>query len=571
MPNQESQVKLQTMRIGAFPGGMNTSVLDNEIDDGEAVRIRNMEYDDGDNLTTRNGVIGANGVVGVWDETDWDASLWDADGTVYSSPILSQLDFESDTGFVGILYTVGTDLLSRTLAGVITDLTGALALPDGVRWYWRIFNGVAIGVNGLTSGHNPIQVVGPAPGTASHLSTAPPAKFIEVWKNRLWIARSDEKSQIQCSDIGSHSSWNTDAGANPAHGAKWEIDKKDGDEITALYSTKERFFVFKRNSIHVGEEDPNHPNDVRFVKFKKFNKNIGIGCIAASSIQAVLDDVFFLSRYGVAALSAAEIVADFESASVSLKVADIQDIRQDLTDEDVCSGLVTDRSQYWLCVSRSVSATSENITYVFDYRQLKKGIARWVEFDGLAFGTSMEVYDHDEEKLIYLLGCHDTENNEYFIGQYIPKARDKTFIDSSSAIRYFIQTKAYDFDLPDIRKFLSEWYSRVKSLTENVSLSYQYFLDESSQATDGDTLNLGAEQSGAVFDDPTVLFDNGELFDQGSDTRIDLIRRSFKHGKLRKARTVQFTIFDNQINQGFAILAFGIKYQPLSEYRAQTV
>jgi hypothetical protein len=570
MPAQQTQVKLETMRIAGFPGGMNTSVPATQIEDGEAVRIRNFEYDEGDNLVTRNGVIGTQGIIGVWDETDWDASLWDSLGVTYSSPILSILDFEGATAFVGILFTVGTLLKSRTLNGAETNLTGALNLPDSVRWHWRIFNGVAVGVNGLTSGDNPIQVVAPAPGTASKLSTAPPGKFIEVWMNRLWIARSDQPNQIQCSDVGSHSNWNTDAGANPAHGSQWDLDKDDGDVITALYATKQRLFVFKENSIYVGEENPDHPSDVRFVTFTKYSSKVG--CVACGTIQPVLDDVLFLSKYGVASLSAAQVVADFESALVSLKVADIQKIKQDLTQEDVCSIIIADRSQYWLCVNRNASATSEHITYVLDYRQLKKGIVRWVENDGLAFGTSLEIYDHGVNDVVYLIGCHDTVNDVYFIGKYIPKATNKTFIDSSLSIRKILTTKAYSFGSEDIRKYLSKWFTKLLLFTESLSLSISYYLDESPDATGTYSFNFDADIGGFLFDDPLTLFDDVAVFDEGGETVVKRIRKSFLYGedKPRKAVTVQFTFLSDQVNQGFGIQGFSIKYQFLSEFQAES-
>jgi len=571
---QEPEVKRDTMRIGAFRKGMNTADPANEIDNENAVRIRNMEYDQNGNLITRNGVIGAGGVVGVWDNTLWDQSLWDSLGTFYPDPILSELDFEGATAFVGILYTTGIKLLSRTLEGIITDLTGGLVLPDGVRWYWRIFNGVAIGVNSLTSGDNPIQVVSPAPGTASKLTGAPPGKLIEVWKNRLWIARSDQPNQLQASNIGSHTGWDTDAGANPAHGAKWDFDKDDGDFITGLYAEKERLFVFKRRGIYVGTENPDHPNDLRFVKFEKYSSLVG--CLAASTIQPVLDDVFFLARGGIASLAAAQIVADFESAIVSLNVSDIQDIHQDLTDENVCSGVLPDRSQYWLCVDQSVSKTGENITYVFDYRDIKKGITRIVEFDGLAFGTAFEVYDHDVQKLVYLLGCHDVANNNYFIGQYIPRATSKTFLDSSLPIRSFILTKIYDFDLDDIVKYLIDWFARILVPSENSSVSISYYLDEQETSTGTYTFNFELATSGAIFDSPIVKFDDGQLFDTGSVRNVERLRRGFLFGtpedpKPRKAVMVQFSFLCNQENQGFGILSFGIKYEELSEYGAKTV
>ena len=569
---QEPEVKLETMRIGAFSGGINTSAPASKIRDDEMVACRNFEFDQEGDLVTRNGVIGAQGVIGVWDQTLWDQSLWDSLGTTYSSRITSILDFEGASAFVGIIYTVGTQLISRTLDGVITSLTGALTLPDSVRWYWKIFNGVAIGVNGLTSGDNPIKVVSPAPGTASKLTTAPPGKFIEVWGNRLWIARSDQPNQLQASDIGLHDSWNTDAGANPSHGAQWDLDKDDGDRITGLYATKERLFVFKKKKIIVGEENPDHPNDLRYVRFTIYSSTVG--CIAASTIQPVLDDVLFLAEGGVASLSAAQIVADFESALVSTKHADIQKIRRDLAQEDVCSIIISDRSQYCLSVSRNASATSENISYIFDYRDLKKGQVRWVDFDGLAFGTSWEVYDHDVQNLVYLVGCHDTVNNVFFIGKYIPRAINKTFIDSSLAIRKILLTKVYDFDLQELRKYLSKWYTKLFLLTNDVSLTVSYFLDESTQPTGTYTFNLVAELGGVSFDDPLIKFDDaGAIFDEGVEAVIERIKKSFLYGedKPRKAVTVQFSFLSNQTNQGFGIQEFAIKHQSLSDYRSNTI
>jgi hypothetical protein len=568
---QESQVKYETMRIGAFSGGINTSVPSNKIANDEAVIIRNKEFDDGDNLVTRNGVespIG--GIVGVWDETLWDESLWDSLGDNYPGRITSILDFEGASAFVGIIYTTGVQLISRTLGGVATPITGALTLPDGVRWYWKIFNGVAVGVNGLTSGHNPVQVVSPAPGTASHLTTAPPGNFIEVWGNRLWIARSDQPNQLQASDIGSHSSWNTDAGANPAHGAQWDLDKDDGDRITGLYAEKERLFVFKKKKILVGEaKDPSRPiTDLRNVQFRIYSSKVG--CIAATTIQPILDDVLFLAQGGVALLSAAQIVADFESGLISLKVADIQNIRQDLSDEDICSGILPDKSQYWLCVSGNVSVTGQDTTYVFDYKQLKRNLPRWVTFDGLAFGTSFEVYDHDVQNLVYLLGCHDVATNTFSIGKYTPKALVKTFVDGALAINKFVLTKSYDFEKEDERKYLIEWYKRIFMLTNTLSLSISYFLDDSSSVEGSYPITLAAELGGTFFDDPLTFFDDDGLFDEGTAIVVKLIRRAFLFDKTRKARNVQFSFLNNQVNQGYGITGFGIKHQLLSEYRAQT-
>lgn len=568
MPNGD-QIKLQTMRIDAFSGGINTSSPANEIEDSEAVDILNMEFDDADNLVSRNGVVGGE-VTGFWDQTNWDESLWDFGITTHSKRITSILDFENASGFIGILYTTGTILNSRTLAGVVTNLTGSLVLPDDVRWYWKIFNGVAIGVNGLSAGDNPIQVVGPAPGTASKLTTAPPGKFIEVWNDRVWIARSDQPNQIQASDIGSHSAWNTDAGANPAHGALYDIDKNDGDEITGLYATKERLFIFKKRSIYVAfpERQDLPVTDLRGLKIEKYASNIG--CIAGSTIRPVFDDVLFLSEGGVASLAAAQIVADFESVIISKKVADLQSIGKDTPDEDVFAFVIIDRSQYWLSVAAGSSPTGQNVTYVFDYRQLKRNIVRWVRFDKFAFGTSIEVFDHDVNDLIYLLGCHNSITNTFFIGQYTPKAPVKIFSDGSAGFSKSIITKAYDFSLVDLRKYFSEWFLGLLSLSNQASLSVSYIYDEG-MITNGEySFVFSVSIGGVFFDAATSIFDLS-LFDQGTQLFSHFVRRSFLYNKFgRKARSVQFKILNSQSGQGFGIKSFGVKYQTLTEYRAAT-
>lgn len=562
-------VPIEALRIDAFSGGINTSAPANEIADNEVVSILNMEFDESDNLVVRNGVVASVGLEGIWDQSIWDQGTWDASASfLYTKRITSILDFENESGFVGILYTTGVKLFSRTLGGTITDLTGVLNLPDNVRWYWRILNGVAVGVNGMSTGHNPIKVVGPAPGTASHLSAAPKGNFIEVWNDRMWIARADFPNQIQASNIGDAELWDTDAGANPAHGAIFEIDRNEGDEITGLYSTKERLFIFKKKSIYVAfPENPALPaTDLRNIKIEKYAANIG--CIAASTIQAVFDDVLFLSNGGIASLSAAQVVADFQSAIISSKIKDISAIRKDVAAEDVFAFTVVDKHQYWLSVAAVASPTNQNIVYVLDYRQVKNGIIRWVTFDTLAFGTAMEVFDHGTDQLIYLLGCQGGANI-FFIGTYTPRALVKVFNDSGVSYRKSVLTKAYDFDTPDIRKLLKEWFLGLSLDTASLSLSVSYLYNEDTAAAGVYSLSLSGVFGGTFYD--VANWDVG-LFDnltQGLNN--DLIRRSFLYNdKGRKALSVQFNILNNQVDQGFKIKSFGIKYGRLSEYKAQT-
>lgn len=561
---------IRPFRISTFSGGINTSAPATEIADNEAVEIVNMEFDDGDNLVVRNGVFASAGIAGLWDSGLWDINTWDTNSALtYNKRITSILDFENESGFVGILYTTGTKLFSRTLGGTITDLTGLLVLPDDVRWYWKILNGVAIGVNGLPSGDNPIKVTGTAPGTAALLTGAPKGNFIEVWNSRVWIAKADFPNQLQASNIGDPLTWDTDAGANPSHGAIFDIDKNDGDEITGLYATKERLFVFKRRSIHIlFAKDQSVPaTNLGNIKVDKYANNIG--CIAATTIRATFDDVLFLSYGGIASLSAAQVVADFKSAIISTKVRDIANIPKSIPAEDVFAFTVGDMNQYWLSVSHNASITGKNLAYVLDYRLLPQGIIRWFIVDGLVAGTAMEVLDHDVNQLIYLIGCHADGTTNFFIGTYTPKAEVRIFNDNGLAYRKEIRTKAYDFDMPDIRKLFLEWFLGLKLNTINADLSVSYFLDQSLSNSGNYTFSFTGVFGGTFWD---VGFFDVDLYDnltQGLNQ--NLIRKGIllnENG--RKGVSLQFDILNNTKDQGYEINNFGIKYIELSERKTAT-
>lgn len=556
--------------IDSFSGGINSSVPAHEIADNEAVEILNMEFDDAGNLSVRKGV-NSEMASSLWDVDLWDSSYWTSTGTTYSKRITSILDYINDSGFVGIIYTTGTKVFSRTLDGSsITDITGVFVLPDDVRWYWRILNGIAIGVNGITTTNNPMKVSGAAPGTLAVLGGSPPkAKFIEVWNSRVWVVKADQPNQIQASDLGDPESWNVDGQANPSHGAVFEINKNDGDQITGLYATKERLFVFKRNSIHVVfPENPNLPKtDIRNIAINVYTDKLG--CLSQTSIQQVFDDLIFLTDGGIASLSASQIVADFESALISRKLKNVGYIAKNIADEDVCSFILKDRSQYWLCVARVSSPEGKNITYVLDYRELKNGVIRWVLFDKLAFGTSIEVYDHDVADLVYLLGCNNESDNTFFIGKYTPKTLSNVYVDGLLAYSKVILTKSYNLDKFNVRKFFHEWSVGLISITTDITLSVHYFFDDRSDTAGTYSFVISSSAGGALFD--SAIFDTS-AFDQLPQTLSKLIRRKFlQNDSGKKALLVQFKFLNGNLNEGYSINNFSFEYSELSKFKAGNV
>jgi hypothetical protein len=450
--------------------------------------------------------------------------------------------------------------------GSITNLTGALSLPNGARWYWKALNNVAVGVNGATGAGNPIQVVGPAPGTASHLAAAPDGRYIEEHDNRLWIVHASSPNRIQCSDLGSATAWNTGGLTNPVQGITIDIAPGDGDIITGLYATKERLFIFKRRRIYVLRATAVPNTDPSTWEVVEYSKNIG--CIAQTTIRETFDDVLFLTEEGtVASLSAAEQTGDFKNASISEKVAEISQISKTITDLDVFGYTLNDVSQYWLCVSASFSSFNKNTTFVLDYSKVTQGVVRWVFFDGYAFGTSIEQHVVGTTQTTYLLGVDVPTSGDFFIGSYVPGALTKIFADDTAPIFQSILTKSYDYELQDLRKLFKDWFLVFIIISEFLSLLVKYILNDGEDEGQYDFgLVRGDLSSGAVYG--TGLYGTG-LYGFSISPRTRRIRRAPLFDKQRKFVTIQFLITCQTINQGFIINNFGIRSAVLSTSKAQ--
>lgn len=522
-------VPIDTTRVISFSGGMNTSVGGSDIADNECILIQNMEFDDADDLVQRQGfptVIGPG-----------------------PNRITSLYSFVTDAGFIGILSTQASALLSRTLAGVSTVLiAGGGALPNDVRWFWKTLDGVAVGVNGSIGAGNPIQVVGPAPGVATHLAAAPDGRYIEEWNSRLFIVHAANPNTVQCSDLGSATVWNTDGLTNPAHGITFDIAKNDGDRITGLFATKERLFIFKRNKIYVLRTTAIPNTDPNNWEVAEYSKNIGSLC--QSTIRSVFDDVVFLSEGGLCSLAAAEITADFESALISQKIAAIQRIKKTVTEDGITSFTLNDKSQYWLAVNSAFTESGNSETYILDYKRIKQGIIRWTMNTGIAVPTAIELHKVAQAQNIYLMGINQSVG-QFSIAQYIPNTPPalRTFTDNNATITASIVTKSYDFSYKDIRKLILKWYLGVRVDSTSLTVRVLY-----------------------AFDNANTTIGSGYSFALVPGTNAEkLIRRSLIQGLQRKGLSIRFIIQNGVFNnQGLAIKNFGIKFGLLNEDRAET-
>jgi hypothetical protein len=535
------KVPVDTLRVYAFSGGMNTSGSARDIGINEASLIENFEFDDLDNLVTRNGISFTFPAV--------------------SGSSTSIFSFNTDSAFIGILATQSTNLNSYDINGNITGITGGLTLPADTRWYWKSLNNVAVGVNGTTGSNNPVQVVGPAPGTASHLAAAPDGRFIEEWNSRLVIAHVTNLSRIQFSDLGSATSWNTGGLTNPVQGIILDVAPGDGDRITALFAFKERLFVFKRKKIYVvrvtalPETDPNNWEVAEYAK--------NIGCINQSTVREVFDDVVFLSEGGLASLAAAELTGDFASAIISSKISEIQRIIKDAPEHSITAYALTDRSQYWLAVDGNASPTGSNILWVMDYKQIKTKGIRWGTFSGGIFPSAIELYNGTPpaagiKQSIYLLAINtggigvNTAITRYQPNIPVEQRKFSDVITStiSKPIISKLHTKGFDTDTDEIRKLFQQWYLRFNVLSNKASFKISYEMDDPLEPI----VNY-------IFDAYGLGFN-----------REKLVRQAFKTDVQRKSVFSRFFItVGGGLNEGASIKNFGIRHASLTERRSESM
>lgn len=519
----DKKLKIETP---AFYGGMNTSVNRRDIKDHELFTITNMEFDDSSDLVCRNGFT--------------------TDGTGRSSVISSVFVFNTETAFVGILNSFGASLSSRPLVlGSETDLSGGLpgGIPSNTRWYWKQLANTAVAVMGGPT----IKVVGGAPGTASALAAAPDGKYIEEWKSRLFIVHNANPNRVQCSDLGSATSWNTGGATNPAQGITFDVAPGDGDVITALFAFKERLFIFKKRRIYVlritalPETDPNSWEVVEYSKV--------VGTISQSSVREVFDDVVFLSEAGLCSLAAAEMTADFASALISQKVRDIQRINQNATELDIFAFTLPDKSQYWLCLQ---SAALNNITFVLDYKHIKEVGLRWTQFSRLV-PTAMDAYRVGQANIVYVLG-HDSGGSNKRIGKYTANLlpQNRTYKDTLNGgdltVGYNFSTKTYNMGYTDLRKFFKKWVLGIEHPgTADMDLTVAYNIYPVTPETSGISY-------GAIHLDFNITYDG-----------FRTLRRALLWNKTRKGWAIDFSFSLLTISQGMIIRNFVLEAMLLDD------
>lgn len=170
---------------------------------------------------------------------------------------------------------------------------------------------------------------------------------------RLWVGGiTEENDVIHYSALLDESQWWTAAGITDAG----YIDLKTvwgKDEIVALHAYASKLVIFGKENIAIY----NDPQAVGIMALDEVVR--GIGCVARDSIQAVGEDIYFLSATGIRSLKRTATFDKLPLQEISPTIKD-ELIANINTGSDVKSVYVANEGLYL------VSFVAKNVTYVFD-------------------------------------------------------------------------------------------------------------------------------------------------------------------------------------------------------------
>lgn len=532
--------------------GMITSVPPEEIPIGGARLLNNLEFDLDSNLVTRNGTI----LFVDTGETTRTTSMFRA---------------EYSDGTVWILITTGSKLFRCTEAGgSLTDITGALTFPSNTRWQWVMFGDFAIGVNGATSGTNPVKVN--AAGTASLLANAPFAKFIEVWNNRIWVVRAaaTERNSVYASAINLPEDWTVD---DDAGAIQLPIDPNDGDYINGLKAFKGSLYVHKRKKINFVSPISAPATIPGNLRVDVYTTNVG--CVSGYSIQNVIDDQLFLGEPGVMSLALAPL-GELKGSVISRNIGELSKLKKTSSAlKEVIAYVFDDMNQYVISIPSTLSVSGFNEAWVLDYQKInerdEKGfpIVRWSRFDGDIAGTAYtERLDGDYKT--YLVAKYPDGATDVVINQYTPTNPIKSFSDSGEAYTQILRSKSFTPNTPLFRNLWYRFGAALKLISENLTLAINWYYNNAASSSG----NYGFT---FVFDDSGLSLYGSAVY--GTDLygaadaieREEVVWRKFKKkSRGRKQRTVALELVVAQPDQGFIVKFIQLEFTQLNHRRART-
>ncbi len=296
---------------------------------------------------------------------------------------------------------------------------------------------------------NPIVIDDPGSDPTIPRGLPPPGRYVDAWNGRLWIVPEAEPWTLVGSKLGDAQDFvNTDAAAGFVG---IEVGYQEKFDITGIHVHQGVLLPFKRDRIYgITPGDPN--TDASKLRVDQLTR--GVGSISGYAIRTLLEDVVFMSAYGLTALSLLEKFGVFRENVISRDVAAFSDPEVG-TERAIVE--VYPRKGQALCAFAPRLGTGNTNAYLLDYRGAASGDGTppiaFTRLTGPPQAASACLADVDGEERMLLGGELDT-NNLAHVWLYDDES---SFADEGVRFPVSIVTKAYSWGDVFLLKLFHRW------------------------------------------------------------------------------------------------------------------
>lgn len=425
--------------------GLNTLVSPLLIDDKEFSASLNIQYDEGGVARTRDGISKVGGV------------LSNAKGLgVFVTPAYRQILTCADTTLMYYDENIGAWTPCSGTKFTISASNGLISFTQAQGKYFA-WNGNDPGIvwNGATAS-NPGTI--PSASFSIYYQNKHIASGVPGQENRLYIAAVADPADFTVATGGTppQPDNSTDVpGATVFSGTPGlteanilDIRKNDGDKIKGLGIFQDQVIVFKERSIFSLTFDATGAPTVTPI-------TNATGCISNHTIQAVENDLYFMSREGLRSLG--NQAQYFDAIRTSVLSAAIQP-----TFDDVTANLYPSyNAVYWqnkfMVAAPIPIAPDASSMIVYDRRF--QAFSRWdtITADAMVVYTGWQNDQH-----LYVIND---------VGTQMYELSSANFTDDGQNIETYLISKAQAFGTPDITKFFVDLGLIFRAVTGSVDIT----------------------------------------------------------------------------------------------------
>jgi hypothetical protein len=270
-------------------------------------------------------------------------------------------------------------------------------------------------------------------------------------------------------------------------------------------------------------------NSTGKVSFPSKPINDEVGCIAGKSIQIIDNNPVSLSKNGLYAITATNIINERNVVHISQNID-----RRMLLEPGLEEAVSVDfDKKYWLCLNGNV--------YILDYTQKSQAnpFGEWYIYDNIAASSFLEMggflyFASSKDGLIYKFIKDTTNVNAYS--------------DDGEPIVAYWKSKTLTFNADEMRKYIDCIYLGLHPHGKT-SVDVSYESDKKSASITGNQ-----EIKFAYFDFADINFSNFSFY-------VSQFPKVFKRKvKAKKVTVFQITLQNDKLNEGLTVLSLGIKF-----------